>query len=210
MTLMNKRGGLIVNIIIVVIIIAAGFALFSGAVLPNFGGDEVEEEIENDIQEIRLSEDGFGEIEEIARFAWLDVELKDVRTGDVFTIGQFEGTPILLESFAVWCPTCTEQQRQIRKLHDMVGEEVISISLDTDPNEDENRVLEHLDKNGFDWRYAISPIELTQGLIDDFGTGVVFAPAAPVILICPDLSARKLGSGVKKPAELLDEIGKCD
>ncbi|MFQ5815390.1 MAG: TlpA family protein disulfide reductase, partial [Candidatus Hydrothermarchaeaceae archaeon] len=82
------------------------------------------------------------------------------------------------------------------------------ISLDTDPNEDEDRVRWHLETYGFDWIFAVSPIELTRALIDDYGIGVVNAPAAPVILICEDQSTRFLRSGIKPAGELLSEIEK--
>ena len=68
--------------------------------------------------------------------AWLATELTDVSTGETFTIAEFAGTPVLLESFAVWCPICTNQQKQVRALHEEVGDDVISIALNTDPNED--------------------------------------------------------------------------
>lgn len=141
---------------------------------------------------------------------WKEITLKDVRTKESFKISDFKGKPILLESFAVWCPTCTKQQNKIRELHEEVGDSVISISLDTDPNEDEDRVLEHALNGGFNWLYAISPKELTQSLIDEFGVNVVNAPQAPVILICEDQSTRMLGRGVKSVETLKSEIeGGC-
>jgi hypothetical protein len=38
--------------------------------------------------------------------AWMDVELTDVATGQKFKISDFKGKTVMLESFAVWCPTC--------------------------------------------------------------------------------------------------------
>ncbi len=138
---------------------------------------------------------------------WMNTQLTDVRTGKQFTISSFKGKPVLLESFAVWCPTCTEQQRQTKKLKELEGDTIVHISLDTDPNEDANTVLQHVETYGFDWYYAVSPIEMTRSLIGDYGTKVVFAPGVPMILICPDQSARLLPGGVKTPEKLLSEIG---
>ena len=136
---------------------------------------------------------------------WIDFELRDVKTGQTFKVSDFD-RPVLLESFAVWCPTCTRQQREIRELHDEVGDSIISISLDTDPNEDEERVRQHIESNGFDWYYAIAPVEFTQSLIDQFGVSIVNAPSAPVVLICDDQKVRKLGSGVKSASQLKQEV----
>lgn len=44
-------------------------------------------------------------------------ELTDVNTGETFTPLDFTGNPVLLESFAVWCPVCLSQQRHIGSLH---------------------------------------------------------------------------------------------
>ncbi len=138
--------------------------------------------------------------------AWMDRELTDVATGQTFKISDFKGKPILLESFAVWCPTCLRQQREIAKLKEREGEAIIHISLDTDPNEDEAQVKEHIERNSLNWYFAVSPIELTNALIDEFGLSVVSAPSAPVILICEDQSARFLRNGVKSADVLLSEV----
>ncbi len=142
------------------------------------------------------------------RSAWLDVELKDVATSKKFRISDFRGKPVLLESFAVWCPTCTEQQRRTKELKERTGEDIIHISLDTDPNEDEEKVRNHIEEHGFDWYYAVSPIELTQALIDEFGLTIISAPSVPMILICEDQSTRFLRTGIKFPDELISEVQK--
>ena len=138
--------------------------------------------------------------------AWMDIELTDVATGQTFKISDFKGKPILLESFAVWCPTCLAQQKEIKKVKQSEGDAIIHISLDTDPNEDADKIREHMERNGLDWYFVVSPIELTNALIDEFGLAVVNAPSAPVILISEDQSARLLRSGVKSADDLLSEI----
>jgi thiol-disulfide isomerase/thioredoxin len=139
---------------------------------------------------------------------WMNIELTDVVTGGTFKISDFRNKPILLESFAVWCPVCLRQQQEIAQLHSSEGDSIIHISLGIDPNEDEAKVREHVQSNGLDWYFAVSPVELSQALIDEFGFEVVAAPAAPVILICPDQSARLLEIGVKSADKLLTEITK--
>ena len=141
-----------------------------------------------------------------AASAWMDIELTDVATGQTFKISDFKGKPVLLESFAVWCPTCLAQQKEIKKVKESEGDAIIHISLDTDPNEDADKIREHMERNGLDWYFVVSPIELTNALIDEFGLAVVNAPSAPVILISEDQSARLLRSGVKSADDLLSEI----
>ncbi|WP_406656383.1 redoxin family protein [Methanolobus sp. ZRKC2] len=139
---------------------------------------------------------------------WRDTELTDVETGETFRISDFEGTPVLVESFAVWCPTCLEQQKEVQKLESSEGDAIIHISLDTDPNEDQEQVREHLSRNGFEWYFAIAPPEMTRDMIDEFGQEVVVAPSAPVVLVCENQSARLLPSGVKTAEQLKEEVEK--
>ena len=141
--------------------------------------------------------------------AWASIELKDVNTQETFRVSDFTDRPLLIESFAVWCPTCTRQQREVKELHEEIGDSVISISVDTDPNEDEARVLQHTEDNGFDWRYVVSPVPFTQALIDQFGIGIVNAPRAPMLLVCNQDGqqlTRQLDSGVKSVSELKQEL----
>ena len=138
----------------------------------------------------------------------VETELTDARTGQTFKISDFKGKPALLESFAVWCPVCTQQQKKIKELHEELGDVFVSISLDTDPNEDAAKVKEAAEERGFDWYFVVSPVELTQALIDQFGVSVVDAPAAPVILVCENGSARLLKRGIKSVQDLKGEITK--
>ena len=181
--MLNKKMGKIIIIIIMVIVIL-GFVFFNS------------------------NSDDLIETEKISAASWIDFELKDIVTGETFKINDFNDKPILLESFAVWCPTCTQQQKTTKKFHEEVGDNVVSISIDTDPNEDENRVKEHIERNGFHWYYAIAPVEMTKSLIDQFGIGIVNAPSVPMILICDD-KVKKLGSGIKSVSELKEEVANC-
>ena len=188
----KMKKGLIISVIVAVIVIGLTFLLFSPK--------------QNTSENIEIGKETFGEV---INQVILDTELKDIATGKNFRISDFSDKPVLLESFAVWCPTCTAQQKVTKKFHEEVGDSVVSISIDTDPNEAESRVLEHIEKNGFNWYYAISPVELTKSLIDQFGVGIVNAPSVPMILICGD-KATMLDSGIKSVSELKKEVERCN
>jgi len=137
---------------------------------------------------------------------WANIELVDAISGESFTIADFAGKPILVESFAVWCSICLRQQKEMARLLESEGEAIVHVSLDTDPNEDVIAVRTHAERHGFAWLFAVAPVELTQMLIDEFGLTVVNAPRAPVILIDADGTARLLPGGVKSAEQLLKEI----
>ncbi len=136
---------------------------------------------------------------------WTTVELEDVESGERFTVAELE-KPVLVETFAVWCPTCLRQQKEVEKLHQQYSG-FTSVSLDTDPNEDAEKVRKHLEEHGFGWRYAVAPTEVTGGLIEDFGSSIVNAPLAPMVIVCED-GARRLKNGVKSASNLQAELEK--
>jgi len=139
---------------------------------------------------------------------WKCEDLVDILTGETYQIKDFAGKPILVESFAVWCPTCLKQQLKMKELLESDGDNIVHISLDTDPNEEESLVKEHAEKNDLNWIFTVSPVEVTKKLIEEFGIGVVNAPSAPVILVCEDQGTRLLERGVKSAQELKEEITK--
>ena len=139
---------------------------------------------------------------------WKSISLTDINTNKQYKMSDFKGKTILIESFAVWCPTCTKQQKEMKK-HKESSQDVIHIALDTDPNEDISKVKKHIESNNFNWYYSIAPTKLTKDLINEFGIGVVNAPSAPVIVVCKDQSAKLISKrGVKTAEELDKEISK--
>jgi hypothetical protein len=140
--------------------------------------------------------------------AWRTTDLTDVSNGETFTIGGFDGT-VVLETFAVWCPTCTRQQKQLRGI--AAGMDAVAVvSLNVDPNEDAEKVRKHAEENGFGWYYAVAPTDVTKSLTDAFGSTVLNAPSAPVIVVCPDGSATVLeGRGVKSTTTIENALADC-
>lgn len=138
--------------------------------------------------------------------AWRTTELTDVLTDETFTIGGLE-PPVLVETFAVWCPTCTRQQGEVGALLDR-RDDVTAVSLNVDANEDAATVREHAESEGFDWPAAVAPPEVTTSLKETFGTTVLNPPSAPVVRVCAE-SATLLGTGVKSADDLADSLEAC-
>ena len=137
---------------------------------------------------------------------WMNIELTDVATGNTFTISDFAGKPVLVEFFAVWCPVCTRQQEETKKLEAMDGHDIVSVAVNIDSGEGEDRVRKHIEENGFDWHYAVARADFGKSLTDDFGLSIVHPPSAPVVLICPDQTVYKLRAGVKSADDLRDSV----
>jgi hypothetical protein len=110
---------------------------------------------------------------------------------------------------AVWCPLCTQQQREIRDAESLLASsDVISVSADTDKNEDEAKLRTYVQNQGFTWRFAVAPAEFSQQLGDTFGFNVLNPPSTPVIIFDKNNEPHLLRYGIKGADELVAEINK--
>ena len=139
--------------------------------------------------------------------AWFDMELTDVQTGDTFTMNDYAGKVVLLETMAMWCPNCLVQSNEVRKLHELLGnpDDLISVSLDVDVNEDSASLKEYASKYGFDWHYAVAPLEVARALGNLYTAQYLNPPLAPMLVIDRDGNVHHLEYGLKK-AEALQKF----
>lgn len=139
---------------------------------------------------------------------WLTFELKDVVSGKTFKLADFKGKVVLIEMMAVWCPTCTAQQREMQKLSAALGDAVAMISIDIDANENAEILRRHVETSNFKWLFAVAPRALAQQLVDAFGERIIHPPSAPMILLDKAQQPKVLRFGVKPSAEIIQEISK--
>lgn len=119
--------------------------------------------------------------------AWQTVALRDVRSGETFTIGDLAGSLVVVEPMAVWCGNCLRQQEEVAKaLRALDSDEVVYISLGIDPSEAERDLAAYAEDNGFDWRFVVSPRALSRALAESFGDRVLAPPSTPRITVTPD------------------------
>ena len=140
--------------------------------------------------------------------SWRDVSLRDVATDESFKISDFKGKVVVLETMSVWCSTCTEQQTEIAQAQDSLGDEVVFITLEIDANEHEATVLEHADRHGFGWFFAISPLELSSQLEAEFGTNFLNPSSSPILVLDVEQGAHLLRYGHKSAEELIGDIAR--
>lgn len=127
---------------------------------------------------------------------WTKVPMTDAVTGTQFTIDELarQGKPVVLHSFAVWCPACLIQIQETERLLSNAPDSLTIVGIDIDPNENENMVKKHVEKHQFTGYFAASPKELTRGLIGTFGTG--FALELPQTIIVCNRTVNHIGSGL--------------
>ena len=139
---------------------------------------------------------------------WFSASLTDVRSGQAFTINDFKGKVILVETLAQWCSNCLKQQKQVLELHTLLGEnpDFVSIGLDIDPNEDASSLMGYVERNNFNWVYAVSPAEVTREISNLYGDQFINPPSAPMLIIDRHGEVHVLPFGIKSAQQLLEAL----
>ena len=137
---------------------------------------------------------------------WFGLTMTDVRTGQHFTIQDFHGKVVLLETMAVWCPTCRAQQDEVKRLHDLVGDrsDLVSISVDVDMGEDAATLKDYATTLGYGWHVAVAPLLVARALGNLYSAEYLDPPASPMLFVDRSGAVYTLPYGLKK-AEALQE-----
>ena len=168
---------------------------------------------ESDSEEMMAEESSTAEamMEEEAAMAptWYGVTLADVTSGTTFKVADLHGKVVLVETLAVWCSNCLRQQREVQALHDLLGprDDYVSIGLDIDPNETPDILKAHAEKHGFDWRYAVAPVEVAREIGQLYGDQFLNPPSTPMLIIDRQGQAHPLPFGIKSAQSLQEALG---
>jgi len=140
--------------------------------------------------------------------AFFYVEFIDVNTGSTFKIDDFKGKVVLVETLAQWCSNCLRQQQQVLEFHNQLGqrEDLLTLGLDIDPNEDADTLKDYVTRNGFTWLYAVSPVEVSREIGNLYGDQFLNPPSTPMFIIDRKGEVHLLPFGIKSADELLNAI----
>jgi len=135
---------------------------------------------------------------------WFDIEMTDVQTGKTFKMNDFAGKVVLLETMAIWCPNCILQAGQVQKLHQTLGnpEDLISVTLDVDSNEDEAMLKKYVDEWGLDWHFAVAPLLVERALGNLYSAEYLNPPLSPMLIIDRQGNVHQLEYGLKEVEKL--------
>jgi hypothetical protein len=135
---------------------------------------------------------------------WFDIKMTDVQTGKTFTMNDYAGKVVLLETLAMWCPTCLLQSGQVQKLHRTLGnpEDLISVTLDVDSNENEAALKDYAASYGLDWHFAVAPLLVERALGNLYSAEYLNPPLSPMLIIDRAGNVHQLDYGLKEVATL--------
>jgi hypothetical protein len=73
--------------------------------------------------------------------------------------------------------------RLIKSVLPSLGDDVVMIGIDVDPNEDAALLRRYIDDEGWSWRFAVAPRELVAALERAFGPQISTPPSDPLLVV---------------------------
>jgi thiol-disulfide isomerase/thioredoxin len=131
-----------------------------------------------------------------AKTTWITIPITDAITGKQTTIADLatSGKPIIIHTFAVWCPACSIQLRETAKLVQSNPDAYTILGIDIDPRENAELVQRHIEKNQLTGMYVAAPPEMTRSLMDTIGDQII--RSLPQTIIICNKSVTYIGDGV--------------
>ncbi|MEZ4664752.1 MAG: TlpA disulfide reductase family protein [Caldilineaceae bacterium] len=140
--------------------------------------------------------------------AWQTMTLTDARTGETFSLADFAGKTVFVETMATWCTNCRQQLGNVKSAvarADM--EQVVFIGISVETNLAAETLAQYANDNGFVWTFAVATPEMLQALADAFGQTIANPPATPHFIIQPDGSHSELTTGFESGDQILANLG---
>lgn len=136
--------------------------------------------------------------------AWLTTPFINARTGETFTLADFSGKTVFVESMATWCSNCRSQMRNVR---DVIGilnsDDYVFIGLSVETNISASDLATYVDAQEFPWTFAVMSPDALQILTDAFGRSITNPPVTPHFVIKPDGTTDGLVAGQIHSVEAL-------
>jgi thiol-disulfide isomerase/thioredoxin len=138
---------------------------------------------------------------------WATAALTDVSTGETFTIADLAGKPVFIETMAIWCTNCRQQQARFTEAFGQMLPGIAEyVVLTVDPSETAEDLARYRDARGFTGRYAVAGRELAKALEAEFGANVLNPPSVPVVFVGPD-GGVDFSTGAESVERILERAG---
>lgn len=173
-------------------------------------GQEAESDMEPEMAdqpEEMADDDSMDESMASDRPAWQQLALTNARTGESFTLADFEGRPVFVEPMATWCTNCRQQLTNVREAkQQLANDDVVFVALSVETNIDDATLASYADGSGFDWLFAVITPELLGQLAGEFGQTIANPPATPHFIIRPDGTYTELVTGIEPAGQIVSQI----
>lgn len=138
---------------------------------------------------------------------WYTAELTNVSTGETFTLADFQGQTVFVESMATWCTNCRRQLQNVRAARESAGSsDYVFVALSLETNLSNGELAAYMEREGFDWTFAVMSADMLRAFVDQFGRSISSAPSTPHFIIRPDGSFTDLVTGIESADQLLAQL----
>lgn len=90
-----------------------------------------------------------------------------------------------------------------------LGDDVVMISIDGDPNENADVLRRYADQMGFDWHFAVAPREVMSALAGEYGSQFLYPPSEPMFVVTAKGEPIQLDFGHKDEAYFRAAVGRA-
>ena len=154
---------------------------------------------------VAMADDAMTE-DAMAPAAWQTVQLTDV-DGVAFTLDDFHGTPVFVETFATWCPNCKKQLEDTNAAAAQLGDQAVFIALSVETDLSADDVAEYAADNGFDSiRFAVMTPEALAAVVEGLGQSAANPPSTPKVVIDPMGHAGELETGFESVDDIVAKV----
>ena len=154
---------------------------------------------------VAMADDAMTE-DAMAPAAWQTVQLTDV-DGMAFTLDDFHGTPVFVETFATWCPNCKKQLADTNAAAAQLGDQAVFIALSVETDLSADDVAEYAADNGFDSiRFAVLTPEALAAVVEGLGQSAANPPSTPKGVIDPMGHAGELETGFESADDIVAKV----
>lgn len=143
----------------------------------------------------------------VARAEWQNIELVDAVTGEKFSLADYEGKAVYVETMATWCTNCRRQLANVTAaIAKVTNEPYVFVALSVETNLKPEDLKAYQERTGYPLRFAVASEALLRQLVDQFGRTILNPPSTPAFIIRPDGSFTSLTMGFKTPERVLEEL----
>ena len=136
--------------------------------------------------------------------AWQTIALTDARTGETFTLADFAGKHVFVETMATWCHNCQQQLSNVKSAAERANlEQIVFVALSVETDLAPATLAQYADDYGFAWTFVVATPEMVRALAETFGQTIANPPATPHFWLYPDGSHSELVTGFESGDQLL-------
>jgi thiol-disulfide isomerase/thioredoxin len=138
---------------------------------------------------------------------WRAIDLTNALTGEAFTLADYAGCRVMVQTMATWCPTCRKQLANVAAAREQLDPDsavFVAISVEAELSPDDLKA--YADEHGFDWIFAVASVEMMRAIDAEFGRSALVPPSTPHVIVQPDGTAGDLMTGVASPETIVERM----